>query len=106
MNWYEKIIAAHTAVTMAVSHGGRLKSERYFVWQEDGAQDFIANGRHGEKGVTGSTDLFTKREFDPWKDQIEESFDNCGIAWRLNSVQFEEDTGFWHYEWIWGVRYG
>ena len=33
MAWYETIIAAHTAVTTAVSHGKRLKSSRYFVWQ-------------------------------------------------------------------------
>lgn len=104
MTWYEKIIAVHTTVTNAVSHGGRLKSERYFVWQEDGAQNFKANGRHVEKAVTGSTDLFTKQEFDPWKDEFETAIDASGIAWYLNSVQFEEQTGFWHYEWKWTVR--
>ena len=106
MSWYDKIIAAHTAVTTAVSHGQRLKSERYFVWKEDGAEDLVVNGRHGEKAMTGSTDLFTKKEFDPWRETFEASLDEHGIAWRLNSVQFEEDTGFWHWEWLWGVRYG
>ena len=43
MAWYETIIAAHTAVTQAVSHGQRLKSSRYFVWQEDGANDLEAD---------------------------------------------------------------
>lgn len=104
--WYERIIAAHTAVTNAVSHGQRLHSDRYFVWQEEGAEDFEANGRHVEKGMTGTTDLFTKQEFDPWREKFEAALDLYGIAWRLNSVQFEEDTGFWHYEWLWGVRYG
>ena len=37
MRWFEKIIAVHTAVTDAVSHAQRIKSERYFVWQEEGA---------------------------------------------------------------------
>lgn len=106
MSWYDKIIAAHTAVTPDVSHGQRLKSERYFVWQEDGAEDLVVNGRHGEKAMTGSTDLYTKKEFDPWREAFEASLDEHGIAWRLNSVQFEEDTGFWHWEWLWGVRYG
>ena len=104
--WYERIISAHRAVTDAVSHGQRLQSDRYFVWQEEGAADFEANGRHVEKNMTGTTDLFTKQEFDPWKDQLEAALNLYGIAWRLNSVQFEEDTGFWHYEWLWGVRYG
>lgn len=106
MTWYEEVIAVHTAVTDAVSHGQRLKSNRYFVWQEDGAADFQAGNRHAEKAVTGSTDLFTKREFDPWKDEFEASLNNSRLSWRLESVQFEEDTGFWHYEWVWGLRYG
>lgn len=104
MPWYERIIAAHTAVTDQVSHGIRLKSSRYFVWQEDGAADMVAGSRHVETGVTGTTDLFTKKEFDPWKDAFEQSLNSTpGIAWHLNSVQFEPDTGFWHYEWVWEI---
>lgn len=104
MTWYEKIIKAHTAVTDQVSHGGRLKSDRYFVWQEEGSDDLIADNVHAEKAVSGSTDLFTKREFDPWKDAFEAAMDAVpGLAWRLNSVQFEHDTGFWHYEWKWVI---
>lgn len=102
--WAQRIIAAHLSVTDAVSHGGRLQSDRYFVWQEDGANDFEAGGIHAEKAVTGSTDLFTKQEFDPWRSAMEEAFDTSGfIVWRLNSVQYEEETGFWHYEWGWEV---
>lgn len=106
MTWYERIIAAHTAVTSAVSHGKRLKSERYFVWQEEGRDDLEANGRHIEKMQRGRTNLYTKLEFDPWKEAFEHSLNGGGIAWRLNSSQFEEETGFWHFEWVWGVRYG
>jgi len=50
--------------------------------------------------------LFTKQEFDPWKDDFETSLNNNEIAWFLNSVQFEEDTGFYHYEWVWEVLDG
>ena len=103
MTWYETIIAAHTAVTDAVSHNERMKSDRYFVWGEMGQDDLEASNIHAEKAVTGYTDLYTKQEFDPWKDQIEESFDKYGIFWSLNSVQYEEETGFTHYEWYWGV---
>ena len=104
MSWWEKIIAVHLQVTDKVSHGERMQSERYFVWQEESENDCILDGRHAEKAVPGSTDLFTKQEFDPWKDQMEQAFDNApDILWRLNSIQFEEDTGFWHYEWLWTV---
>ena len=58
---------------------------------------------HAEKAVTGSTDLFTKQEFDPWRDDLEAAFDAAGLVWHLNSAQYEEETGFWHYEWDWEV---
>lgn len=103
MNWQEKIIAAHLAVTDQVSHGQRMKSSRYFVWQEDGANDLEAGNGHAERAVTGTTDLFTKQEFDPWAEQLGEVLSGYGIAWYLSSVQFEEDTGFWHTEWVWEV---
>lgn len=104
MTWYERIIAVHTSVTDAVSHCRRIKSDRYFVWQEDARNDFEADGIHGEKAVEGTTDLYTKREFDPWAAAFEAALDGDGtIAWYLNSYQFEEDTGFHHYEWVWQV---
>ena len=103
MTWQEQIVAAHLAVTGAVSHSLRLQSKRYFVWQEDGAGGLEADDRHAEKSVTGTTDLFTKQEFDPWKEQFEAALDAAGIAWYLNSIQYEEDTGFTHYEWVWEV---
>ncbi len=107
MKWYERIIAAHTSVTDAVSHYERMKSERYFVWQEDGAGDDVeAESRHAEKVTTGTTDLFTKTEFDPWAEDIERAFSDHGIAWYKNSVQYEEDTGFIHHEWVWEVVNG
>lgn len=106
MSWADTVIAAHTAVTDAVSHGQRLNSERYFVWQEERGADFEANGRHAERAMTGTTDLFSKRELDPWKNAFETSLNASGLSWYLNSVQFEHDTGFWHWEWVWSVRYG
>lgn len=106
MSWQERVIAAHLAVTDRVSHAARLKSERYFVWTEDGAEDFEANGRHVERGMQGITDLFTKREFDPWGEALGPQLSAQGIAWRLDSVDFEPEAGFWHWQWHWGVRYG
>lgn len=106
MRWFERIIAAHLAVTNQVSHRERIKSERYFVWREDGANDLEANNAHVERAVTGATDLFTKQEFDPWADALGEAFDRHGIAWKLVSVDFEENPGFTHYSWDWEVLDG
>lgn len=106
MTWYEEIVAAHTAVTDAVSHRQRMQSGRYFVWQEDGANDLSAGNIHAERAVTGSTDLFTRQEYDPWAGELEASFDARGIAWSLRDVQYEPETGFVHYTWDWEVLYG
>lgn len=103
MKWHEKIINAHLEVTDAVSHAKRIQSDRYFVWQEDGENPLIANNGHAERAVTGTTDLFTKKEFDPWADALGEAFSSFGIAWSLADIQYEEDTGFFHYTWDWEV---
>ena len=103
MSWIEKIIKAHTAVTDAVSHYARLKSDRYFVWAEDARNDLISDGVHSETAVQGSTDLYTKIESDPWVEAFERSLDAAGIAWYKSSVQYEEGTGYIHHEWIWEV---
>ncbi len=103
MTWHEKIVQAHLAVTSEVSHQERMKSSRYFVWQEEKPNDFSADNRHCERIMTGTTDLFTKMEFDPWVEQLGKSFDDFGISWELNSIQYEKDTGFTHYEWVWSV---
>lgn len=103
MKWHEKIIQAHLQVTNAVSHSRRLQSDRYFVWQEDGSSDLVLDNVHAERAVTGTTDLFTKQEFDPWADEIGEALSSFGIAWSLVSIDYEEDTGFFHYSWDWEV---
>ena len=101
--WYERIVDAHTAITDAVSHSARMKSARYFVWQEDGSNDLAANNRHGERAVTGTTDFYTKQEFDPWVDGLGESFSSHGIAWSLLGGAYEPETGFYHFTWDWEV---
>lgn len=107
MRWYERIIQAHTSVEGAkVSHYRRLDNTRYFVWQEEGAGDFEAGNRHAEKVMTGVTEFFTLKEFDPLIDAIEEAYDAAGIAWALDDVTFEDETGLIHYTWRWSVHDG
>ena len=101
--WAMTLIGALTDVTEAVSHKKRLKSTRYFVWQEDGANDLSADGGHAECAVTGSLDLYTTLEFDPWVSEMGTALTDAGIAWALVSVEVEEDTGFTHYSWDWEV---
>lgn len=108
MTWQEKIIAVHTSVNDAVSHLRRMKSDRYFVWAEDSRNDFEAGDKHAEKAIEGTTDLWTKQEFDPWVQQFEDALDAADvIAWYCNvENDYDEETGFHHYEWVWQIPVG
>lgn len=103
MTWYERVIAAHVAVTDSVSHARRLASDRYFVWQEDGSNDLPADNGHGERVMTGVTDLYTKTPFDPWGDALGESLSSFGLSWDLVGIDYEEETRFFHWSWNWEV---
>lgn len=102
--WAQIIISAHNAVASgSVSHAMRMKSDRYFVWQEDDHNDLKADNIHAERAVSGYTDLFTKREFDPWADSLGTAFDLAGILWEKGGATYEPETGFFHHTWEWTV---
>lgn len=99
--WYERVIAIHTAVTNSVSHVRRLKSDRYFVWEEDDRTDLTADNVHAEIARTIVTDLFTKIEFDEYVDDFEESLHLNECSYSYDFVDYEPDTGFFHHQWRW-----
>lgn len=103
MTWYEKIIAAHVAVTDSVRHAERIGSDRYFVWMEDGRNDHVADNEHVEGAVTGRSDLYTKMEFDPWVEEFEASLDRDGISWTRVMSEYEDETRVYHHSWDWEV---
>lgn len=87
---------------LRVYHYWRPKMEPpYVVWQEDEeASSLEADGRKQEQAIGGSIDYFTLDEMDQKVDEIQEALNDAPyIAWRLESVQYEEDTNLIHYEW-------
>jgi hypothetical protein len=55
-----------------------------------------------EKMLTGFVDVFVKKPKDlSTVSDVESALKRLGIYFALNSVQFEDDTGYVHYEWIW-----
>lgn len=70
----------------------------YAVWQELAGASVGADNRHAEALYDIAVDYFTKTEFDSTIDAIEAFLQEYG-SWRLESVQFEIDTGVIHYEW-------
>jgi len=81
------------------------KPDKYIVWAEDGQSDAIhADNQMQIQVLQGTVDYFTKTEFDPMIDTIQQAMNGVDMAWALNSVQHEEDTGFIHHEWTWEVE--
>ena len=76
----------------------------YIVWAEDSEGDSIhADDGKTEQVIQGTIDYFTKTENDPAATQIQDKLTEKEISWRLNSVQYEQDTGYIHYEWVFEV---
>lgn len=80
------------------------KADRYIVWAEDGeASGVQANNKKAHQAIEGTIDLFTRNEFDSWVDEIQAALNEAEISFSLNSIQYEEETDYIHYEWIFEV---
>lgn len=76
----------------------------YIVWQEDGESDSAnVDNRKIEQQLHGTIDLYTKKEFDPLIDEIQEALNNYAAGWNLISVQYEDETKLIHYEWEFNI---
>lgn len=73
------------------------------VWAEEDANSLHVDNGMGEQSPRGTLDYFTQQEFDPMVDTIQATLQELGLAWELNSIQYEEDTDLIHYEWTWEV---
>lgn len=80
----------------------------YIVWAEDGQGEAVyGDGHMRSQAIEGTVDLFTADLDDQeLPEAVQTALNGCDCAWRLSSVQYEEDTGLKHIEWIWEVRNG
>lgn len=79
--------------------------KNYIVWMEDSeAESMDAGNRKAEQQIHGTIDYYTQVEFDANVDRIQEALNAAGIGFRINSVQYEDETNLIHYEWeFWTV---
>ena len=76
----------------------------FVVWSEDTQADAVyADGKMQEQGIQGTIDLFTKTEYDSKFSQIQTALNDAGISFYLDSIQYEEDTKYIHYQWIFSI---
>lgn len=92
-------------VSENVGHYEALKKEdRYIVWAEDGGARCLAGDNMLQnQAVQGTIDYFTRQEDDPLADDIQCALKNAKVSFYLDSVQYEDDTGYIHYQWIFEV---
>ena len=75
----------------------------FIVWAEDSEEgSFNASNHKAEQIIHGVVDLYTKTEFDPLCDAVQNAMlalDGCGFA--IRAVQYEDETCLIHYTWEW-----
>lgn len=96
---------AFAGITNNCYHYYRAKKDLpCLVWAESGEEEsFHSDNRKSEQRIVGTVDLYTKTEFDPIADRVQETLADLGVTWSLNSVQYEDETNLIHMEWSWGV---
>ena len=98
----DELALALTNTGLKFAHYGWSKAPAgdYGVYAEDGANDLIAGNVHVEKVLQGTVDYFTRDATGAPKATIEAALESVPVAYYLNSVQFESDSGYIHYEWV------
>lgn len=102
----EQIMNALLTVSEEVYHYTAPEdSTRYIVWAEDSeVASLVADNYKPGQTIEGTIDLYTKNEDDAWIRDIPVALNAAQIGWSLNSVQYEDETRFIHYEWLFRVR--
>lgn len=102
----EKLQDALTATGYSFAHHGwsRAPEGTYGVWAEEGGEDLVADGRHAERGTRVAVDLYTRDDSQTPRVTVEAQLDTLESPWRLDSVDYEPDTGLIHWLWVVGVH--
>ena len=67
----------------------------------DGGTSLAGYDAHAEDVLEGTIDLFTRRLDAADFNAVRGCLQGLEICYRLNSVQYEQDTRLIHYEWVW-----
>lgn len=94
-----RIKNALDATGLQFAHFGWVEHPaEYGVYAEEAGRDFLADDGHAERGTNGTIDYFTRNDDGACRGIIENALEGiCG--YRLNSIQYEDETGYIHYEW-------
>lgn len=105
MKCLDKVKNALLTVSDNVGHYEAFrKNDMYIVWAEDGEGSQI-NGDNVMQGqsIQGRIDYFTKKENDLKVQEIQKALRAARISFYLDSIQYEDETKYIHYSWIFEV---
>lgn len=96
-----------SSVGVPVNHYyAEKKPDKYIVWAEDNQSGSLqGDNQMLEQIIQGTIDYFTKTEYDENISKIQQALNDNEISFRLNSVQYEDDTKFIHYEYTFEVDF-
>ncbi len=97
-----KTALTNTGIPFADTAWAVAPSSDFGVVSLDGAGDsVIADDSRVETVLEGTVDLFCHNSSLTNMQTIETVLDGIEfLSWRLNSIQFEDDTKLTHYEWV------
>ena len=75
----------------------------YGTYAEYSGSDLEADDVHIEKGTEGYIEYYTRDDSGTPRTTIEAALNGLNIPWNLNTIQYENDTGYIHYEWWFGI---
>jgi len=97
-------VALLTVTTNVKHFDGKNMTGNYIIWAEEGQGDSVwADGKMKEQVIAGTIDYFTKTEDDPNFDAIQAALSLAGISFKINSIKYEDDTKYIHYEWVFNI---
>lgn len=82
----------------------------YIVWNEDAEDNsFLADNHKQRQAISGFVEYFTKTEFDPMFDSIQDVLDGIeGLSWTWEATQYgdptRDDDNLIHHTWSWRMR--
>lgn len=77
------------------------QTEAWGVVSIDGGFSLAGDNTHAEDALEGTIDLFTRRLGAEDFSAVKGCLQDLDICYRLNSVQYEQETRLLHYEWVW-----
>ena len=97
-----KTALTNTGYSFAYAAWSKAPSGDYGVYFCNGQDQFSADALSAaEIAERGYVDYFTRDASNTPKTTVEAAMNAIGCKWWLNSIQFEKDTGYIHYEWRW-----